>query len=48
MVHDILNLYRTGAEIPYIILEFLCAGYVIIFEKFIVLQIIYKINFEKY
>lgn len=48
MLHDIFNLYRDGEVIPYIILAFLCVGYIIIFEKFIILQFVYKINFEKY
>ncbi len=48
MLHDIFNLYRNGEVIPFIILAFLCVGYIIIFEKFIILQFIYKINFEKY
>lgn len=48
MLHDIFNLYRNGEIIPYIILAFLCVGYIIIFEKFLILQFVYKINFEKY
>jgi biopolymer transport protein ExbB/TolQ len=48
MLHDIFNLYRTGEVIPFIILAFLCIGYIIIFEKFFILQFVYKINFEKY
>lgn len=48
MLHDIFNLYRDGEIIPYIILAFLSVGYIIIFEKFIILQFVYKINFEKF
>ncbi|MES2614010.1 MAG: MotA/TolQ/ExbB proton channel family protein [Bdellovibrionota bacterium] len=48
MIHDIFILYRNGEIIPYIILAFLCVGYIIIFEKFFILQFVYKINFEKY
>lgn len=48
MLYDIFNLYRNGEIIPYIILAFLCVGYIIIFEKFFLFQFVYKINFEKY
>ena len=48
MLHDIFDLYRNGEIIPYIILAFLCVGYIIIIEKFMILQFVYKINFEKY
>jgi biopolymer transport protein ExbB/TolQ len=48
MLYDIFNLYRNGEIIPYIILAFLCVGYIIILEKFFSYQFVYKINFEKY
>jgi biopolymer transport protein ExbB/TolQ len=48
MLHDIFNLYRNGEVIPYVILAFLCMGFVIIFEKFFNFQFIYRINFEKF
>lgn len=48
MLYDIFTLYRNGEIIPYIILAFLCVGYVIIFEKFFLFQFVYKIPFEKF
>lgn len=48
MLNDIFMLYRNGEVIPYIILAIVAVGYVIIFEKFIILQFVYRINFEKY
>ena len=48
MLKEVFNLYRNGDAIPYIILAFMCVGYIIIFEKFMLFQFIYKINFEKF
>jgi biopolymer transport protein ExbB len=48
MIHDIFTMYRNGEVIPYIMLAFVCVGYVIILEKFMAIQFLYKINFEKY
>ena len=41
-------MYRNGEIIPFIILAFVSIGYIIIFEKFIILQFVYRINFEKF
>ncbi|WP_338636120.1 MotA/TolQ/ExbB proton channel family protein [Spirobacillus cienkowskii] len=48
MLNDIFLMYRNGEIIPFIILAFVAVGYIIIFEKFIVLQFVYRINFEKF
>lgn len=48
MLSDIFNLYRNGEVIPFVLLAFLCVGYIIILEKFFVLQVIYKINFQTF
>jgi biopolymer transport protein ExbB/TolQ len=48
MLHDIFDLYRNGEAIPFIMLAFLCIGFIIIFEKFFAYQFVYKINFEKF
>lgn len=48
MLNDIFLMYRNGEIIPFIILAFVSVGYIIIFEKFIILQFVYRINFEKF
>ncbi|BBH54487.1 MotA/TolQ/ExbB proton channel family protein [Fluviispira sanaruensis] len=48
MLNDIFMMYRNGEVIPYVLLAIVAVGYIIIFEKFIVLQFVYRINFEKY
>ncbi|WP_186646084.1 MotA/TolQ/ExbB proton channel family protein [Fluviispira vulneris] len=48
MLNDIFMMYRNGEIIPYVLLAIVAVGYIIIFEKFIVLQFVYRINFEKY
>ena len=48
MINDIFLLYKDGEIIPYIILAIVSVGYIIIFEKFILLQLVYRINFEKF
>ncbi len=48
MLNDIFLMYRNGEIIPFIILAFVSIGYIIIFEKFIILQFVYRINFEKF
>lgn len=48
MLNDIFLMYRNGEIIPFIILAFVAVGYIIIFEKFIILQFVYRINFEKF
>ncbi|APJ04916.1 MotA/TolQ/ExbB proton channel family protein [Silvanigrella aquatica] len=48
MLNDIFIMYRNGEVIPFIILAIVSVGYIIIFEKFILLQFVYRINFEKF
>ena len=48
MLSDIFDLYRNGEIIPFIILALLCVGYIIILEKFLILQLVYNINFVKF
>ena len=48
MLNDIFLMYRNGEIIPFIILAIVSVGYIIIFEKFILLQFVYRINFEKF
>ncbi len=48
MISDIFELFQNGEPIPYVIFAMVCVGFIIIFEKFFLLQIIYRINFEKF
>lgn len=48
MIHDIFLLFQAQEAVPFIILAFFAVGLVIIFEKFIMLQFVYRINFSKY
>ena len=48
MLNDIFLMFRNGEIIPFVILAFVSVGYIIIFEKFILLQFVYRIKFEKF
>ena len=48
MLYDILFMFRSQEVIPFILLAFFSVGLIIIFEKTIALQFIYRINFKKY
>lgn len=48
MLNDIFLMFRNGEIIPFVILAIVSVGYIIIFEKFIILQFVYRINFEKF
>ena len=48
MIQELFELFRTREPIPYIILAVFSVGWVIVFERFIVLQLTYRLNFIKF
>lgn len=48
MLHGLIDLFRAGDPVPFVILAFIAIAWVIILEKFIVLQFVYHINFPKF
>lgn len=48
MIQEMFELFRSREPIPYIILAIFAVGWVIVFERFIVLQLTYRLNFSKF
>jgi biopolymer transport protein ExbB/TolQ len=48
MLHEIFALFRAREPIPFLILALVAVGWVIIFERFILLQFLYRVNFRKF
>lgn len=48
MIHEILELFRHNAIVPFIILALIAVGWIIVIERFITLQFLYRINFPKF
>lgn len=48
MIQEMFELFRSREPIPYIILAVFVVGWVIVFERFIMLQIMYRLNFSKF
>ena len=48
MTYEIFQVFKDQATIPFIILAFFIVSYIIIIEKFILLQFVYRINFPKF
>ena len=48
MLYEVLSLFRAREPIPFLILAFLVVGWVIVFERAILLQLVYRINFKKF
>ncbi len=48
MMQEILDLFRAREPIPFVILAILCLGWVIILERFFLLQFVYRVNFQKF
>jgi hypothetical protein len=48
MMQEILDLFRARDPIPFIILAVSCVGWLIILERFFVLQFVYRVNFQKF
>ena len=48
MLPEIFDLFRKDSIIPFVILSFVFVGWVIVLERFITLQFLYKINFTKF
>lgn len=48
MLHEIFALFRAREPIPFLILALVSVGWVIIFERFILLQFLYRVNFRKF
>jgi len=46
MIQEMFELFRSREPIPYIILAVFAVGWVIVFERFIVLQLTYRLNFS--
>lgn len=48
MLQAILDLFRERSPIPFVMLAILCVGWVIILERFVLLQFMYRVNFKKF
>lgn len=48
MLHEIFALFRDREPIPFLILALVAVGWVIIFERFLILQFLYRVNFKKF
>lgn len=48
MIQEIIELFRSREPIPYMILAIFAVGWIIVFERFIVLQLTYRLHFEKF
>lgn len=48
MMHEIFALFRAREPIPFLILALVAVGWVIIFERFLLLQFLYRVNFRKF
>ncbi|NBO37757.1 hypothetical protein EBU99_04140 [bacterium] len=48
MIQEMFELFRSREPVPYIILAIFAVGWVIVFERFIVLQLTYRLNFTKF
>ena len=48
MIQEMYELFRLREPVPYIILAIFAVGRVIVFERFIALQITYRLNFAKF
>ncbi|MEY3902806.1 MAG: hypothetical protein RL189_2112 [Pseudomonadota bacterium] len=48
MIQEMFELFRARQPVPYIILAIFAVGWVIVFERFIVLQLTYRLNFGKF
>lgn len=48
MVQEIFDLFRAREPIPFIIFAMVCVGWIVIVERIILLQLTYRVNFEKF
>ena len=48
MLHEIFELFRARDPIPFVILAIVCVGWMIILERLVLLQFIYRVNFPKF
>lgn len=48
MVYEILNLFRSGDTISFLILALVCVAWVIIIERFLLLQFVYRVRFSSF
>lgn len=48
MINEILGLFRSYSAIPFTILAILAVGWVIIVERFFLIQFLYRVNFSKF
>jgi biopolymer transport protein ExbB/TolQ len=48
MTKEVFDLFRSDSAIPFVILALISVGWVIVIERFITLQFLYKINFGKF
>ena len=48
MLNELFSMFRMQQPVPYLILAFCFVGWVIIFERLIVLQLLYRVNFSKF
>ena len=48
MLHEIFELFRARDPIPFVILAIVCVGWMIILERLVLLQFVYRVNFTKF
>lgn len=48
MLHELLGLFKDQEPVPFIMLALACVGIVIILERVVLLQIVYRVNFNKF
>lgn len=48
MLQEVFNLYRTGDVIAWLILAVVCVGWIVIIERFLILQFIYRVDFASF
>lgn len=48
MLQELMQMFRSLDPIPFIMLALVCVGWVIVLERFFSLQLIYRVNFNKF
>lgn len=48
MLQEVFDLFRAHDTVSFIILALVCAGWVVILERFVLLQLVYRVNFTKF
>lgn len=48
MLQEVFDLFRSREPIPFVILAFLAIGWMVILERVVILQLVYRVNFKKF